>query len=139
MPECWVSGVMVNEMKTLQHETGKWSGECLLLVGVNDHLVGYQTSDSASSAKFHHFALLGLACGASVTLGWLSGFKFCHPIVRSLVGVVTGLVSVNNNVMFCVVQLSGVWWSLLEHDTWYIRDTILIFSWIKTLSFPHKR
>ena len=27
---------------------------------------------------------LGLACGASVALGWLSGFKFCHPIVRSL-------------------------------------------------------
>ena len=26
-----------------------------------------------------------LACGASVALGWLSWFKFCHPILRSLV------------------------------------------------------
>ena len=52
---------------------------------VNDHLVGYGTSHSASSSKYHHLALLValvfkfsslalacLACGASVTLGWLS-------------------------------------------------------------------
>ena len=46
-------------------------------------LPGYQTSDSASSSNFHHLALLS----ASVPLGWLSRFNFCHPIVRSL-GVV---------------------------------------------------
>ena len=52
-------------------------------------------SDSGSSSclacgtsvtlfKFSPLALACLVCGASVALGWLSGFKFCHPIVRSL-------------------------------------------------------
>ena len=67
-------------------------------LSTNDLTLGYQTSDSASSSKFHNLALLvvlvsrssnfhhwPLLCGASVALGWLSGFKFCHPIVRSLV------------------------------------------------------
>ena len=31
-------------------------------------LPGYQTSDSATSSKFHHLALACLACGASVAL-----------------------------------------------------------------------
>ena len=64
-------------------------------------LPGYQTSDSASSSKyhhlsllvalvshcsnFHHWPLLALLYGTSVALGWLSGFKFCHPIVKSLI------------------------------------------------------
>ena len=46
-------------------------------------LPGYQTSDSASSSEFSSLGLACLACGARVALGWLSVFKFCHPIVRS--------------------------------------------------------
>ena len=45
----------------------------------SDHNIGYQTSDSVSSLKFHNLALfltLALACGASVALEWLS----CLPI-----------------------------------------------------------
>ena len=69
-------------------------------------LPGCQTSYSASSSKFHHLAFLMalVSCSSNflnwpllalfvvlvLHLGWLSRFKFCHPIVRSLVvGVVT--------------------------------------------------
>ena len=57
----------------------------------NDHTIGYSTSNSANSSKFHYLALLMvvvlyssnfsplalacLACGASVALGWLSRFN----------------------------------------------------------------
>ena len=70
--------------------------------GSNDLTLGCQTIDSGSSSKFHHSALLvalvshslnfchwlllAFACGASVALGWLGKFQFCHPIVRSLGG-----------------------------------------------------
>ena len=56
-----------------------WLFESVLF---NDLSLGYQTRDSASKYKI---SPLGLACGASVALGWISGFQFCHPIVRSLV------------------------------------------------------
>ena len=60
-------------------------------------LPGYQSSDSASSSKFHHLALLvALVLHSSnfhhwplfvvlvLPSGWLIGFTFCHPILRSL-------------------------------------------------------
>ena len=87
----WDSGVVFNNIHPhtcaynhvliITDHTAQWSYlEC-------------QNSDSASSSIFHQLALfallmvlvshsspLSLACGASVAVGWLSGFIFCHPI-----------------------------------------------------------
>ena len=67
--------------------------------------LGCQKSNSVSSSKFHHLALLVaqvsrssnfhhwplLALLVVLVVGWLSRFQFCHPIVRSLItGGATG-------------------------------------------------
>jgi len=81
-----------------------WSSGAVLMTRSEQwSYIGCQTSNSASSSKFHHLALLALfvvlvscssnfhnwpllaLCGTIVALGWISGFNFCHPIVRSLV------------------------------------------------------
>ena len=73
---------------------------CYGSVWSSDLSLGCQTSDSVVVQNFTTWPCLAylwhqchivhifttcLACGASVAVGWLSRFRFCHPIVRSLV------------------------------------------------------
>ena len=73
-------------------------------------LPGYQTSDSASTSKFLPVAFVCLSCGVSVTLEWLSKFKFCHSIVRSF--------GWKNN---CWRTWDGVVYMRMVMATWYHR------------------
>ena len=87
------------------------------------------------SSNFHHWPLL-----ASVALGWLSWFKFCHPIVRSLPGL-TPLLRVSNSLSslstslprsrLALVALSPVFsfLSLKQDSCYWSLNFHLIFTW----------
>ena len=95
-----------------------------IIVLSQPRLVNDLTRISDYQFKFSPLALACLACGASVVLGWLSRFKFCHPIVRSLrlVNMAKERMKISIALKYGSLNLNTERWYLLQHN--------LVLFWI---------